>query len=1244
MKLRNTAIAIGVAAATAAGLSLLKVDKLVLIGSTAVVAAGGFMVAGKKADELSADEYLVRGKDKRENGDQEGSIDDFTKAIEIDPKCESAYCELADIKWFVGDKSGAISDYSKAIKINPRNAASYFYRGMAKDYLEDYQGAICDYSKAIEIDPKDESYYYWRGKSKNKSQDLQGALIDWHKAAELGCKDASKMLKESSDYKDQLPVDSSKKSPLDPNPESLSYVAGFSPKGELTVRREYNELLDLRPGDIFKILLGRYEGIKQIRLVASGPEEFEDFDQTLEAHKMKSAIDLDLDFEIEVNENLDLIIDRPYTDLIDLYPGDELNILLGRYGFVLNHIHKDNSNEDPQLDQNIENTYDSKQSNIFTSGDSAETHAKRLNNLLLEFWEFTPFLEDNPVPVCLASKNEDESINISFCGGTLENKDYSKKSCFYRIDQEGMAHVKESNEVLNLNDLHQIYGIIYTIIADMYGEYDGNEVMEKLTNNKNQSEDNTLMLVDLVGGEENYGKLIAWAGENLEQQDIAEFDQVLESGDIEKCKDNVLKLKDLYESKGNDYSEVIAEDTSLTEDDIQMLQNLVGGEENYGKLIAWAGENLEQQDIAEFDQVLESGDIEKCKDNVLKLKDLYESKGNNNLSNNEITADDFIQKAYAKLDNRDPQGAIKNFTRAIEMLGTLEPELFKFRGNAKRDLGEFDSARLDWKMAAENGDKEASLMLEVYLTDKQLDVNTKERLLEEEFMMHVMKYRGLSYDELVRSCGYFSRDVNGKINIEYILYEECILDSLAHSYGINLKKSSDDFSDYMHEHIEMFYDDTREFRFNAIQHFATDLKDLENVRDFLETVNGLNKVKDLQKVDWEFIRKWREENLYSLFGGYENFWDLVLWSIENLRENERQYLDQLSKSGYPLYMQYAWAKVKRIQEEREGVEETLYEDWRLNMILSQKRVLHAIWDKQSHEEYNNLSHTHTYTSGNYLQENPVPELLTFFTYVETNHWCLNQISELLLTRKIHPLQEGEIREVIGIVGENCEVPIRLKLLSEEDRKSANKEYTTQISVETPLILVDIPDLKSRFSNEDNCDSFVKDKIPEQFRVDNYTTTQEFPLTNLPVSIDAFYVALNVTMDGLRAKNEMSAATFSTVCRIIDNANPELYPLIDYFDLIELKKETTDIESLKEWVELDDEFYANNDTDNVWNIGDNESCDYRDEESFLSDLNYDMVNFIVQRSWESCQSEEKMKELRHFKKLFDDEYRKMKTND
>ena len=43
MKLRHTAIAIGIGAATAAGLSLLKVNKDHIVGSTSVVVCAGLM-------------------------------------------------------------------------------------------------------------------------------------------------------------------------------------------------------------------------------------------------------------------------------------------------------------------------------------------------------------------------------------------------------------------------------------------------------------------------------------------------------------------------------------------------------------------------------------------------------------------------------------------------------------------------------------------------------------------------------------------------------------------------------------------------------------------------------------------------------------------------------------------------------------------------------------------------------------------------------------------------------------------------------------------------------------------------------------------------------------------------------------------------------------------------------------------------------------------------------------------------
>ena len=47
---------------------------------------------------------------------------------------------------------GAIEDYSRAIELNPKNEDPYINRGHAKFNLEDYQGAIEDYSKVIELD------------------------------------------------------------------------------------------------------------------------------------------------------------------------------------------------------------------------------------------------------------------------------------------------------------------------------------------------------------------------------------------------------------------------------------------------------------------------------------------------------------------------------------------------------------------------------------------------------------------------------------------------------------------------------------------------------------------------------------------------------------------------------------------------------------------------------------------------------------------------------------------------------------------------------------------------------------------------------------------------------------------------------------------------------------------------------------------------------------------------------------
>ena len=76
---------------------------------------------------------------------------------------DNAYLKRGMSKDDLKDYKGAIEDYTKAIEINPNNADAYFNRGVSKSNSEDDKGAIEDYTKVIEINPNDTDAYYNRG-------------------------------------------------------------------------------------------------------------------------------------------------------------------------------------------------------------------------------------------------------------------------------------------------------------------------------------------------------------------------------------------------------------------------------------------------------------------------------------------------------------------------------------------------------------------------------------------------------------------------------------------------------------------------------------------------------------------------------------------------------------------------------------------------------------------------------------------------------------------------------------------------------------------------------------------------------------------------------------------------------------------------------------------------------------------------------------------------------------------------
>ena len=202
MRVRNTAIALGIGAATAAGLSLLKVNKDLVIGSTAVVVGAGLMIALKDKNDLNIkarnyEYFFNRAQDKFELADYEDAILDYNKALDLSPtQICLIYSMRGNAKRNLGDFEGAISDQNKALDFDPLYADGYFNRGIAKFKKGDFDGAIQDYSQVIKINPKDTDSFFNRANVKKEIGDMQGACEDWRKADTLGDDDATKFLRE----------------------------------------------------------------------------------------------------------------------------------------------------------------------------------------------------------------------------------------------------------------------------------------------------------------------------------------------------------------------------------------------------------------------------------------------------------------------------------------------------------------------------------------------------------------------------------------------------------------------------------------------------------------------------------------------------------------------------------------------------------------------------------------------------------------------------------------------------------------------------------------------------------------------------------------------------------------------------------------------------------------------------------------------------------------------------------------
>jgi tetratricopeptide (TPR) repeat protein len=140
---------------------------------------------GTKLNLQSAINYNNQGVAKFRSGDNYGAIQDYDRAISIDPKYAESYVNRGIAKFKLGNIKSAIQDYDRAIAIDAKDGEAYYNRGIARFESGEERLAIKDFDRAIAINPRDAEVYGNRGFAKSTVGDKKGAVADLTKAAKL---------------------------------------------------------------------------------------------------------------------------------------------------------------------------------------------------------------------------------------------------------------------------------------------------------------------------------------------------------------------------------------------------------------------------------------------------------------------------------------------------------------------------------------------------------------------------------------------------------------------------------------------------------------------------------------------------------------------------------------------------------------------------------------------------------------------------------------------------------------------------------------------------------------------------------------------------------------------------------------------------------------------------------------------------------------------------------------------------
>ena len=132
-----------------------------------------------------SEKYYEEGVNYHKEKKYEEAVQSFDKAIKLDNTKSKYYSARGRAKEWLKQYEEAKKDAETALELDKNNVESYLVFGYINSELHQYYEAIKDYDKAIELNPNDTDVYFNRGNAKYNLYQYEEAIKDFDKVIEL---------------------------------------------------------------------------------------------------------------------------------------------------------------------------------------------------------------------------------------------------------------------------------------------------------------------------------------------------------------------------------------------------------------------------------------------------------------------------------------------------------------------------------------------------------------------------------------------------------------------------------------------------------------------------------------------------------------------------------------------------------------------------------------------------------------------------------------------------------------------------------------------------------------------------------------------------------------------------------------------------------------------------------------------------------------------------------------------------